>query len=110
MSKKLSKRHKQAIKHILENFNFYAVHQIMLEMDWRWYDSSKDVEEVPTVKKLRRTAREVLEAVIMYGRTEQFSTGGFEARLVREDTPDTDWLELKFILDEQAYSIGKDDK
>ena len=61
------------MKEILKNFDFQKVHDYMVKVNWTYYDSPN----VPSVRRLRRLAGEMLRKTI--GEKAAAITGGFTA-------------------------------
>lgn len=87
----------EIIDGIIEDFNFYYVHDIMEYVNWEWCG-----EGVPSIKKLKDCALRLLQDVyngyFEQGNGEQYSiqTGGLEAYY--ENINGEDCFELKFVL------------
>ena len=82
---------KEAIEHILDNFDFEIVHKAMTALDWEWAST----DGVPEIPDLRKKARRLLKDVSKRKEDKFFTgTGGFEVS--KEDRI----LELKFVIDE----------
>lgn len=77
-------------KKILKNFDFEKVHEVMNHLKWVWYDN--DEYKVPTVKELKRSAKELIKQ-IKKADVDCIATGGFEVR------KDKDIITLQFVLE-----------
>ena len=77
-------------KKILKNFDFEKVHKAMVNLEWVWYD--KDEYKVPSVKELKRTAKELIKQIKKLD-VDVISTGGFEVR------KNKDTITLQFVLE-----------
>lgn len=77
-------------KKILKNFDFEKVHEVMNHLNWVWCD--KDEYKVPSVKELKRTAKELIKK-IKKADVDCIATGGFEVR------KDKDTITLQFVLE-----------
>lgn len=76
-------------KKILKNFDFEKVHEVMNHLKWVWYD--KDEYKVPSVKELKRTAKELIKQIKKLD-VDVIATGGFEVR------KNKDTITLQFVL------------
>lgn len=76
-------------KKILKNFDFEKVHEVMNHLNWVWYN--EDERKVPTVKELKRTAKELIKEIKKLD-VDVIATGGFEVR------KDKDSITLQFVL------------
>lgn len=76
-------------KKILKNFDFEKVHEVMNHLNWVWYNNEE--YKVPTVKELKRTAKELIKE-IKKADVDVIATGGFEVR------KDKDSITLQFVL------------
>jgi len=82
---------KEAIEHILDNFDFERVHKAMTALDWEWAST----DGVPEIPDLRKEVRILLKDVSKRKEDKFFiGTGGFEVS--KEDGI----LQLKFVIDE----------
>lgn len=77
-------------KKILKNFDFEKVHEVMNHLNWVWYN--EDERKVPTVKELKKTAKELIKEIKKLD-VDVISTGGFEVR------KDEDAIILQFVLE-----------
>lgn len=77
-------------KKILKNFDFEKVHEVMNHLNWVWYNNEE--YKVPSVKELKRTAKELIKE-IKKADVDCISTGGFEVR------KDEDIITLQFVLE-----------
>ena len=64
------------VNNIMADFNFEKVQKVMKFLGWKYYDSSCP----PTIKELRETALECLNAVKYETEYKIYATGGFCAR------------------------------
>ncbi len=93
---KLTFTQRMKIQDIMEDFNFQKVHDVMVQLDWKWAMTKYGT---PTVDELKREAKDLLiEACI---ERNCISTGGFRA-VYEEGTPgDPDpFIGLEFIIEE----------
>ena len=82
---------KEAIEHILDNFDFEKVHETMTSLDWTWHST----DGVPEIPDLRKEARRLLKDVAKRKENKFFiSTGGFQVY------KEGGYLELKFVIAE----------
>ena len=77
-------------KKILKNFDFEKVHEVMNHLNWVWYNNEE--YKVPSVKELKRTAKELIKQ-IKKADVDCISTGGFEVR------KNEDRIILQFVLE-----------
>lgn len=77
-------------KKILKNFDFEKVHEVMNHLNWVWYNENE--RKVPTVKELKKTAKELIKEIKKLD-VDVISTGGFEVR------KDEDAIILQFVLE-----------
>ena len=89
---------KDDIDYILDNFDFERVKIVMDCLEWYWFD----LDEVPSIGHLRKTARELLKEVLTKGikNNKDFfqSTGGFEVKYFKSDN----LLELSFVVEDYS--------
>src|SRR5262245_48014443 len=84
-------QHEEAINKILDNFDFAKVRVTMIATKWKWVDEvSSDgrryTESMPTLEKMKDTARSLLEDVAKDAEDTNFcSTGGFLAAKTGEE-------------------------
>lgn len=89
----MKKKHKKAIKEILEQFSFRRVHDIMLATEWTWND-----DRVPEIYEIKTEARRILRD--LYKRDLKYiSTGGFHA------SRDKHALRLLFVVEEWCADL-----
>ena len=86
----------EQIEYILNNFNFDAVKETMVALNWWWGSPG----HIPTFNELRCTAKDLLQEAAKVG---YMGTGGFEAILL-EDT-----LSLAFVVESQGGEDNGDD-
>lgn len=97
-----------AIKEIMDHYDFDRIREVMLATDWTWciVENNEYYYAVPTVKKIKECARELLECVakdIQNGMSSSFhSTGGFEAEYHSYDI-----LTLKFVVMDYGSDLPK---
>lgn len=74
----LTTAQRKAIDYVLDEFDFEKVHRIMKLLDWKWWegDAAYKLFSIPTIPRLRKTAREALMMVEEGG---MGGTGGFIA-------------------------------
>lgn len=65
---------RDSIDNILDEFDFERVHKVMVALNWQWHN----VDGVPTIGDLRRTARDLLRTVVQ-GKHVMVGSGGFFA-------------------------------
>lgn len=90
---------------VMDQFDFDKVHRVMEYLDWRWVTADGRSTEVPSIPRLKRTARKLLREA--FAKNITIGSGGLEASYV---PPDPEWggedpyglLELKFVLEWQS--------
>lgn len=65
------------IDYIINTFNFERVHIAMTAVDWKWAKRNLVPTEVPSVARLKQTARQMLE--IAFNEKTTAVTGGLHA-------------------------------
>jgi len=81
---------------ILRNFNFHKVHCYMIEVNWKWADSSGGT--VPSIETLKAKASGLLRDVINSEKDfASAGTGGFEAR--KDKFNEQHVLRLYFVIE-----------
>jgi len=90
--------YEEAIEEVLENFDFEKVHTHMALVGRTYFDS----HGVPTISRLRETARGLLEDVVG-NKCTWSSTGGFRAH----NTGIPAEITLEFILTEYSTYLLK---
>jgi hypothetical protein len=85
------------IDYIISKFNFERVHVAMTAVDWKWAKQSLSPKEVPSVARLKLTARNLLETA--YKEKTTTSSGGFLAKYHPSIDKLDAFLSLKFVLD-----------
>jgi hypothetical protein len=95
----------KAIDNIIENFNWEKVHETMVALNWRWWDSEN---AAPSIGALFRCATELLHDA--YNRAEKEKcdcssrTGGFHAwATVDDETKEIIELRLAFEICNWGY-------
>lgn len=87
------------ITKILDNFNFQAVHDHMVTVDWNWGGFNGD-GYVPTIDELMKTATRLLTSVhesdLM---NSSHACGGFHAHKWTFDPDKSPTLELLFVVE-----------
>lgn len=91
---------KKHIDHIMKNFDFERVHDIMDHLKWKWCIMPGGKADVPNVEQLKREARRQLEYAIECG--DWVSSGGFQVII----EPASGYLSLKFIVEESEFYEG----
>lgn len=86
----------------IEKFNFHKVLVAMQALDWRWvngYDTNgtSKSKSVPTITRLKSVAEKLLSESI---NSKIVCSGGLEARYYPSVDGDSEWFELRFILEE----------
>ena len=61
----------EIIEDILDEFDFAKVQEVMIALDWTWFESGVSPAEVPTLGKLRKKARMLLKDCIKH---DEYST------------------------------------
>lgn len=101
------------IDYIIDRFNFERVHVAMTAVDWKWAKQNLVPTEVPSVARLKQTARQILE--IAFNEETTVATGGLQA-VYHPPTGGPDVathigtvLSLSFVLDEVNSTDYYDD-
>ncbi len=84
--------------YIMDNFDFEKVQAAMSAVNWKWTNKNGKGYRLPSVSRLKETARMLLEGV-EGGKTVCYSTGGFTAHKDEDGV-----LYLEFILEEYNTS------
>lgn len=66
------------IDYILDTFNFERVHVTMTALDWKWSNQNIQPSAVPTIERLKLTARHLLS--VAYKEETSIASGGFLAK------------------------------
>lgn len=97
----------EMVDEVLDEFDFDKVHDIMVQLDWKWYIGAEECEKVPSVYSLIKHAKRLLHEVALenFGKTckGSMSSGGFLA--VYEEIDDTRYLELLFVLEQSMSEV-----
>lgn len=91
------------IDEVIDKFNFEKVHIAMTAVDWQWQSTDNTGYAVPSIAKLKATARYLLRESI---KSKVIGTGGLEAKYHPKIDDDPEFFELKFTL---AHSDSYDD-
>lgn len=88
------------LENVMDNFDFEKVHDVMVEMDWRWIPIGSGELKVPTVFQLKNSARRYLRRA--FDGCHTVGSGGLEASYHPpiDDEDPAGFLSLKFILEE----------
>tara|TARA_R110000868_G_scaffold153267_3_gene378628 strand:+ start:1698 stop:2015 length:318 start_codon:yes stop_codon:yes gene_type:complete len=101
------------IDYILETFNFDRVHVAMTALDWKWSKQNIQPSAVPTIARLKLTAKMLLETACKEQTT--ICTGGLQAKYyppIKDSTLLADSgpiLSLNFVLTETNSEDYTDD-
>lgn len=91
-------RNEKIIDLVIEKFDFYKVHKAMDATNWKW--AGKIGEEVPSIRNIIDTAKDLLEKVMEHyeetGETTSWATGGFTAYISDEE------IGLSFCFEESS--------
>lgn len=87
---------KEAIKEIMEGFDFAKVKGTMAFLKWKWQDNT----ETPSIAELKETASYLLNKAVKR-KDFRLETGGFI--VIHE--PKNGYLELIFSLDNWRYDL-----
>lgn len=97
------------IEPVLDHFDFEKVHRSMKLLDWKWVGrSSSESFEVPSIERMRETARNLLVSVVKLNNQYPITgTGGFWAeKSSGNEDPLDDGLLLRFILEQSESYFG----
>lgn len=96
------KNKKKHIKYILKNFDFKRTQRTMELLNWSWVLKNKDKSDfeanIPSIKQLKATAKNLLKRASKEKNGFVISTGGFWAYKHK------DFLELKFVVTDMDSS------
>lgn len=107
----LTENQREKIDHIMDNFDFNRVYDVMHFMKWTWLNSDLKEEYYPAVYELRKTARELLKRCCLDSLDSHdepdenisysLTTGGFTAQYCSGSEPDGHWenFDLKFCIE-----------
>lgn len=89
------------VVHVMDDFPFPKVHQVMKMLEWKWANPD-GTSEVPSIFRLRECAEKLLDAVIAKRNSEYLAigTGGFIAEA------DEEGLSLRFVLAESESDLS----
>lgn len=87
----------ELIDEIIDDFNFERVLIAMTALDWQWQTTKDDGMELPSISRLKATARYLLKESIKLGTT---GSGGFEAKYFASEGNAPEYFVLKFVLTE----------
>ena len=90
----MKKWENNAIKHIMDNFDFERVHKTMELLNWTW-GAAKDDQVVPSLSRIKEAAKDTLKGAIK--RKCYISSGGFVAEY-RKGV-----IRLMFCIDDIDY-------
>lgn len=93
-------KNEELIEDVLDNFNFYKVANVMSMIGWEVFNEDAELS-VPSVRDLRKRARDLLNTAIQCATSEPvtISQAGFEARAEHYDG-EALVLSLRFILEQ----------
>lgn len=91
----MKKWENNAIKHIMDNFDFERVHKAMELLDWTWGDRKDDPFVVPSIDRIEEVAKDTLKGAIK--RKCYISSGGFVAEYHKGV------IRLMFCIDDIDY-------
>ena len=94
----------ERIQYVLDKFNFEKVSVTMNALDWRWVTASGDSYELPSIHRMKVTARNLMERayndLIKDDECNVYTkgTGGLQATCSKEG--DKYYFVLQFVLTE----------
>ena len=91
---------------VIDEFDFEKVHRAMEALDWIWMTTRDDGFELPSVSRLKATARELMRSAYRcwnkfgysYG---EAASGGLMATFVQADEEGDATFNLSFVIEEQ---------
>lgn len=83
------------IDDVIRNFDFARVAVAVAALDWQWQTAAEDGFEIPSIQRLKATARNLLQRSVKCGIA---GTGGFEARYNPKVDEEDEAFILRFIL------------
>jgi hypothetical protein len=103
---------------VLNRFDFYRVQKMMHATDWKWShtvleNGPKDPNlRVPSVERIKSSARSLLSRLVASPSTGLISTGGLQARIYGYNSASGDFegLDLKFVFEEADAWFDEDDE
>jgi hypothetical protein len=87
---------KMSIKSIMKEFDFEKVHEYMVATDWKW-SMDKGETRVPTVKEMKKWAKDLLKTLRDDPEITSLSSGGFTAEL-EADALFNKGMRLSFVI------------
>ena len=82
MTRELTSKEKEAVKEILDNFDYKTMRKTMKKLKWYWWDS----EEVPTKESIRIMAENLLTTAITSGKKgDLFLTGSGGLEVIKSN-------------------------
>lgn len=89
---------------VMNGFDFERVHKAMKELHWHWDKGDGLGATVPSIDRMKATARQLLVNVVNSHKHSIVGTGGFWAeKSINYDKPLDGGLILRFILEESEY-------
>jgi hypothetical protein len=89
------------IEPVLNHFEFEKVHRAMKVLDWKWIGLGGEDFDVPSIDRMRETARNLLVSVVKSRSQYRIAaTGGFYAEKIEDIDPADNGLILRFVLSE----------
>ena len=95
-NKMLNPEQESKIDYIIDSFGFAKVAIIMQTLDWRWGPAGS--LEVPTISRLKTTARFLLRESVKHGRV---ASGGIEASYYEPEEEEGEIFELRFVAEQE---------
>lgn len=83
------------IDHIIDEFDFDRVHEVMKLLDWQWLTVRDDGMELPSKERLIAAARHRLRSSVKSG---YCASGGLVARYHPATKKEKEWFSLEFVL------------
>jgi len=85
----------QLINQVIKTFNFERVHITMKALDWQWLTTEGNGHAVPSIAKLKATAKILLREAINH---KVVCSGGFVARYHPAVDDEPEMFSLKFVV------------
>lgn len=93
------------IEPVINDFDFEKVNRCMKLLDWQWAGSNEPLG-VPTIDRMRATARGLLTSVVSSKNSCYSQTGGFCAEKISDPVFNDNGLILRFVLETSESYFG----
>lgn len=91
---------------VIDEFDFEKVHRAMEALDWLWMTTRNDGFEIPSIPRLKATARELMRTAYRCWNKFGYShgeagSGGLMATFIEADEEGDATFNLSFVIEEQ---------